>query len=386
MKIVMHRYGSICEPDLLDAFHSFQFTVIEEDSEIHQKVISPDKRISLIAESILTNKPDFVFSINFFPYISEVCQRLNTLYVCLSVDCPVLEFFSVSIRNKCNRIFLFDYNQYLQFKDENPDCIFYLPLGTNTDRWDAVFADSDSLPFLYDVSFVGSLYTEKSLYPTLTLSDFDRGFGDGLIQAQTKFPGLSLIEDTLTAETASHIKAACGRFPSLLDAFCNTDSYVSANYVLGMEIASMQRIHTLNLLATKFPVDLFTRSDSSALRQVRCHDGVTTHTEMPLIFRQSKINLNITIPSIQTGLSQRIWDILGCGGFLLSNYQMELPEYFEIGTDLDCYETPAELTEKVSYYLSHEDIRLQITQNGYEKVKEKHSVKRRVLEMINIIF
>lgn len=386
MKIVMHRYGSICEPDLIEAFRSFQFTVIEEDSEIHQKAISPDKRISLIAEAILTHKPDFVFSINFFPYISEVCQRLNTLYVCLSVDCPVLEFFSVSIRNKCNRIFLFDYNQYLQFKDENPDCIFYLPLGTNTDRWDAVFADSDSLPFLYDISFVGSLYTEKSLYPTLTLSDFDRGFCDGLLQAQTKFPGLSLIEDTLTEETVSRIKAACGRFPSLPDTFCNTDSYVSANYVLGMEIASMQRIYTLNLLATKFPVDLFTRSDVSPLKQVHCHGGVTTHTEMPLIFKQSKINLNITIPSIQTGLSQRIWDVLGCGGFLLSNYQMELPEYFEIGTDLDAYETPDELIEKVNFYLSHEDIRLQIAENGYRKVKEKHSVSRRVLEMINIIF
>lgn len=386
MKIVMHRYGSICEPDLIEAFRSLEFTVIEEDTEIHQKAIAPDKRIALIAEAILTHRPAFVFSINYFPYISEVCQRLDTLYVCFSVDCPVLEFFSASIRNRCNRIFLFDYNQYLQFKDENPTCIFYLPLGTNTDRWDAVFENSRDIPVMYDVSFVGSLYTEKSTYPSLSLSEFDRGFCDGLIRAQAKFPGLSLIEDTLSPEMISRIKNTSASFPVLPDAFRETDAYVVSNYILGMEIASYQRIRTLNTLAKHFQVDLFTRSDVSSLIGVCCHGGVTTHTEMPLIFKQSKINLNITIPSIQTGLSQRIWDVLGCGGFLLTNYQMELPEYFEIGTDLDAYETHEELKEKVAYYLKHEDVRRSIAESGYQKVKEKHSVIHRVLEMLNIIF
>ena len=136
MNILFHRYGSICEPDIIDAFRALNFTVIEEDMEMKQKLIDGEKRISILVEQILTLNPVFVFSINYFPYISEVCKRLNRLYVCLSVDCPVLELFSVSIRNKCNRIFLFDYNQYLQIKEENPDCIFYLPLGSNVDRWD----------------------------------------------------------------------------------------------------------------------------------------------------------------------------------------------------------------------------------------------------------
>ena len=127
MEILFHRYGSICEPDIIEAFRSLGVMVDEEDSEIHQKNISGDVRIKILAERILTKKPAFVFSINYFPYISEVCQKLNVLYVCLSVDCPVLEFFSNSIHNDCNRIFLFDYNQYLQFKDENPECIFYYP-------------------------------------------------------------------------------------------------------------------------------------------------------------------------------------------------------------------------------------------------------------------
>lgn len=385
MEILFHRYGSICEPDIIDAFNSLGITVLEETTEIHQKSIDGETRIKLLAEQLLTHQISFVFSINYFPYISEVCQRLHVLYVCLSVDCPVLELYSVSIRNDCNRIFLFDYNQYLQIKEENPDCIFYLPLGCNTNRWDAVL-NSVSREYLYDVSFVGSLYTEKSSYPPLALSDFDRGFADGLIEAQLKLPGLSLIEEALPVSLASSLKTAAPDFQTLSDPCRNTDSFVAANYCLGMRISELERIRTLNALAENFHVDLFTRSDTSSLKGVQCHGGVSTHTQMPQIFYCSKINLNITMRSIQTGISQRVWDILGCRGFLLSNYQTEIPEYLQIGSDLDCYESTGELKEKIAFYLVHDDLRCEIADHGYQTVKEKHTCLHRIITILNTVF
>lgn len=399
MEILFHRYGSICEPDIIEAFQSLGLTVTEEDSEIYEKNIPADTRIKVLAEKILLSKPAFVFSINYFPYISEICQKLNVLYVCLSVDCPVLEFFSDSIHNSCNRIFLFDYNQYLQFKDENPECIFYLPLGTNTDRWDEVLADAgnsngknDAKHWLYDVSLVGSLYTEKSPYDDLALSEFDRGFADGLVESQLKFSGLDLVNEVLSDQLVQELKSAKSRMAdnhwdryTLADSFTDTDKYVAANYYLGMRVSQLERIRLLNMLAKDFKVELFTRSDASALENVKVHGGVSTHKEMPEIFNRSKINLNITIRPIQTGLSQRVWDVLGCRGFLLTNYQMEIPEYLQVGADLDCYESPAELKEKVAYYLSHEEERMEIAHHGYEAVKNKHTCRHRVAEILKIV-
>ncbi len=124
MKIIIHRYGSICEPDIIEAFQACNITVIEDSAEIRQKSISPETRISVLGKLVLTHRPVFVFSINFFPYISEICERLGVLYVSLSVDCPVLELFSCSVKNRCNRIFLFDYMQYQKFYPENPEGIF----------------------------------------------------------------------------------------------------------------------------------------------------------------------------------------------------------------------------------------------------------------------
>lgn len=395
MEILFHRYGSICEPDIIDAFKSLGITVLEENSEIYEKAISADVRIKVLAEKILLHKPVFVFSINYFPYISEVCQRLNTLYVCLSVDCPVLEFFSDSIHNSCNRIFLFDYKQYTQFYNENPECIFYLPLGTNTNRWDEVLCDIKNTTkerFLYDVSMVGSLYTEKSPYGKLKLSEMDRGFVDGIMESQRRFMGMDLLEEAITDDLVASIKNADAKCDSkswqsyvLPDVFCDTDRYVALNYYLGMHMSKEERVDTLNALAKDYKVELFTRSDARALKGVHVHGGVTTHKEMPLVFYRSKINLNMTIRPIQMGLSQRVWDVLGCEGFLLSNYQAEIPEYLEVGKDLDFYETIAELKQKVAYYLEHEDVRMEIAHHGYETVKAKHTCRHRVAEMLKIV-
>lgn len=388
MDILFYRYGSICEPDILQSFRDLGINIIEEKTEIFQKSIPAATRIKLLAEKLFTHPVHIVFSINFFPHVSDVCEKMHIPYVCWSVDCPVLELFSISIRNRCNRIFLFDYEQYRRFHPENPDGIFYLPLATNPTRWDSVLStitDSDRAKYSSDISFVGSLYTEKSPLSTLNLPPYIQGMIDGITQAQTKVYGYNFLEDMASDEIVSAIKFADSRYLTIPKPFTDIDKYVVANYYLGMAVSEAERIQTLNSLAEDFDITLYTRSDTTGLQNVICRDGVSTLTEMPKVFHCSKINLNITMKPIQAGLSLRIWDILGCGGFLLSNYQAEIPEYFEVGKELDCYESLTDLKEKVAFYLTHDDIRAEIANYGYQKVKQFHTYKHRIASIINIL-
>ena len=153
----------------------------------------------------------------------------------------------------------------------------------------------------------------------------------------------------------------------------------------GLKLADVEREWTFNRLAQQFHVNLYTNSDASPLPNVHCMGPALTLTEMPMIFHASKINLNITMRPIETGLSLRIWDVLGCAGFLITNYQAEIPEYFEIGRDLETYESMEELEQKVQYYLTHEDERIEIAINGYEKVSRLHTYEKRVAEMIRVL-
>ena len=189
MEILFYRYNSICEPDILQVFTHFGITVHVEDMEMHRKNVSPRECAGKVAEWILQKPIAFVFSINFFPAISYTCEKLKVPYVCWSVDSPVPELFSNALKNSYNRIFLFDKAQYDFFSPVNPNCIYYLPLATNVNRWEEIvlsMTDADFETYGGDVAFVGSLYTEKCKYDKLTLSDHTCGFVDGLMEAQLK--------------------------------------------------------------------------------------------------------------------------------------------------------------------------------------------------------
>ncbi|WP_304428935.1 glycosyltransferase family protein, partial [Faecalibaculum rodentium] len=113
------------------------------------------------------------------------------------------------------------------------------------------------------------------------------------------------------------------------------------------------------------------------------HGIVDYYTEMPLVFNRSRINLNITRRGIQTGMPLRAIDILGSGGFLLSNFQSDFLEYFVPGEDFVYFESREDLVQKVDYYLDHEAERQAIARSGHDKVAAAHTYRHRVREMLD---
>ena len=104
----------------------------------------------------------------------------------------------------------------------------------------------------------------------------------------------------------------------------------------------------------------------------------------PKIYHCSKINLHITPKTIQSGISLRVFDVLGSKGFLITNYQKEICDYFEPGVDLVVYDSLPDLERKVAYYLEHEEERRQIAENGYRKVCESFTYDIALRELLDI--
>ena len=387
MNLLFYRYNSICEPDLIDVFGMLGCTVDEITEEMERKDVSAKECLSLVSAALKKKRYDLVFSINFFPIVSEVCNIFKIPYACWIVDSPVMELYSDSIRNPWNRIFLFDYALYEEFAAENPDCIFYLPLGANYDRLDPLIqsiSEADENRFSADVSFIGSLYTEKCPYNRLKDTDtYLKGYLDGLIEAQLKVYGYNFLEECITDNILQEFKEKVP-FYVFPEKSNPNERAAMAHLYLGNKVTEQERLRLLNVISQRYSLDLYTGSDASVLPKAR-HKGLAkTMTEMPKIFHLSKINLNFTSKPIRTGLPLRIWDILGAGGFVLTNYQSEIPEYFEIGRDLETYASEEELLDKIGYYLSHEEERKAIAQNGYRKAKECYSLKNKVQQLLAV--
>ena len=161
--ILVYRYNSICEPAVIRSLKALGHNVIEITEEMTNKQITPQQCINLLKEQLLSKKIDAIFSIKFFPVVSEVSKIFKVPYICITVDCPILELYSDSIKNEWNRIFMFDYTQYEEFAPKNPNCIFYLPLAADIEHYDQVVStitEADN-KFKSDISFVGSLIRLK---------------------------------------------------------------------------------------------------------------------------------------------------------------------------------------------------------------------------------
>lgn len=391
MNILFYRFNNIYEADVISAFRDLGINVIEERAQMEKRIAAPGDAVDLVAQHIMDNRQRntpllFVFSVNYIPALSEVCQLTNTLYVCWTVDCPVVELFHKSICNKCNRIFLFDKAQFQRFAPYNPNCIFYLPLGANVERIDRTVASvssEDRLAFSSEISFVGSLFSEVNPFRRISgLDDYTKGYIDGLIEAQMKVYGYNFMEDSIPSTLIDKLKEDSGDF-SDKDFVEPIDRYIAAHTYVNMELAQTERIRTLSALSKDFHIKLYTQSDATVLPDVHVCGPANSFKETPKIYHLSKINLNITHRSIQTGLPLRIFDVLGAGGFLITNYQEELEDFFEIGRDLEVYSSLDELYEKCTYYLSHGEERETIAGNGCEKVKNMHTVQRRVAQIIS---
>ena len=262
MKLLFYRYGNICEPDIIEAFQELGFGVEEITTEITNKAVSPQMCIELVSQHLFAHPVDFVFSINFYPAVSEVCNIFHLPYLCWTVDSPVMELFTKSIQNPCNRIFLFDRATYDEISPLNPGNVFHLPLATNISQKDQLIqtASADTLNrYRARVSFVGSLYSEKCAYDRLDAPhSYLTGYLNGLMQAQLKVYGYYFIEEVLPDSIIQEFIAHFPHFyhlPEEMESFL-TDRITLSQLYIGTKISAMERDLVMKHLSDRFPVTI----------------------------------------------------------------------------------------------------------------------------------
>ncbi|MCM1542996.1 MAG: DUF3880 domain-containing protein [Blautia sp.] len=330
--------------------------------------------------AIRSFSPQYVFSFNYFSIISKVCNTLDVTYVSWVYDNPLVALYSYTLANPCNRVFLFDRQEYLFFRNNGIPTVHYLPLAAAPGRL-RPDASSQRICGKYkaEISFVGSLYTEPKhqLYNRLQgLPDFTRGYLDAIMQVQKRTYGISVIEESLNDDILAELRKACPCPPNRDGV--ETESYLYSNYFLLRQVTAMERTELIRKIADRYPLQLYTNDKTWRYPGCTNHGAIDYYQEAPYVFRHSRINLNITLRSIKSGIPLRVFDIMGSQGFLLTNYQEDFLDLFVPEEDFVYYADAEDLMSRVEYYLSHEKERLEICQNGYEKVCRSHTYEKRI--------
>ncbi|MDE6314825.1 MAG: glycosyltransferase [Lachnospiraceae bacterium] len=385
--ILICRYQSICEPDVIAGFEKNGYRVEEFTKEIQDPDYDVDY-LQQLAEVILANHYDFIFSMNFFPIISKLCNALRLPYVCWQVDAPFFLLNAPEISGEYNCIFLFDRKLYQQYRHKNPQGIYHLPLAANTERLQNTVLNclpEKKLRCGKEIAFIGSLYTEKSVFNRIRqMPQKLKKELEILIEKQLAQGQQDLLAELLTPELINDFFQVVS-LDAMPEGYQVDKRLFLADEYLAVKVTELERIRLLNRLAEEFAVSVYTQSDISPLHNIRFCGSADSLYEMPHIFKYSKINLNPTAKGIHTGISQRVWDVLGAGGFLICNAQPEVLETFEAGKDLEVYYSLEELADKCRYYLRYEKERRRIAVQGLQKVQKYHTYEKRIGQMLQII-
>lgn len=386
MKILFLEWNGFCNKDMKESYEALGHTVISYPFSPPNYRHDPAYE-NLLIQEFRKHSPNYVFTFNYYPIISHACNQEGLAYVAWVYDSPYITLYSYTIIFPCNHIFVFDKDFAYEFIKNGIPTVHYLPLAANTKRLDQMtnfdYFQKSPAANKADISFVGSLYTEDNKSGFFSrfdnLSPYTSGYLDAVMNAQKNVFGYNFVQETLTSDIIADMQRVCPSMPN--SDGVDSSEYAYAQYYLNRKITSVERTELIKAITCLYPVDLYTHNQSFQFSNLIVHNPVDSYSVAPYIYKSSKINLNISLRSIKTGIPLRAFDIMGAGGFLLTNYQSDFFDYFMPGDDFAFYDSQTDLLDKITYYLQHDAERLQMAASAHDKIVKAHTFVHRIKEM-----
>lgn len=325
---------------------------------------------------------ELCMSFNYFPIIASICNVVGIPYVSWVYDSPHLTLFSRTIFYSTNYIFHFDRSACEMLREQGVSHCFHLPLAVDGEAFRRKLRGGSGIE--RDVSFVGSFYTNQFNYfdQIKEWEEYARAECLALVEAQKFCYQEERIRSRISSDTVEKLVRVADL--KLSDKY-HERPLDMAVMTLQKKVTVEERRELLSAVSKQFETSIYTNSDVHKIPYVRSRGTVDYLTQMPKVFAGSRINLNITLRSIESGMPLRTLDIMACGGFLLSNYQPELAEYFEEGKELVLFYSKEDCLDKIAYYLDHEEERVQIAEAGCRKVGELFSYRRQLGKIFEVL-
>lgn len=381
MKILFYDMGAYNQKDIEYSLQKmgiscksilYKLENIYEDNYFEKKV------------TLLLNAENYsaVFSVNYYPILADICHGLELPYLSWSYDSPLnIHRIEETLGYRTNYVFFFDRAECEKYWNKGYENVFHLPLAVNTDRLDEILiTNQDRYKYAADISMVGQLYDGSLPALMAPMGEFEKGYITALIETQMRLYGCYFLEEMISEELLGRINQAYAKFGQNKLKLTKDGLIVS----VAKHITHMERTLLLEILGEMYSVHLYGPDKGEKLSGVTWHGSAGYFDEMPKIFKLSKVNLNVSLKCIQSGIPLRAIDIMGCGGFLLTNYQPEIAEHFVDGEELVMYTSLEDAVAKCNYYLEHEDERIEIAKKGYLKVQSMFQYEDRLSAMLQV--
>ncbi len=322
-----------------------------------------------VLKELRAHRPHFIIMLDAIGLMPGLFEAEEIPYISWFFDNP-FNWLNKKHVSDYYHTFVWDKTYVDNLKDMGFKHVHYLPLGAN----ETVFSPRASQQQC-DISFVGS-----SLWkiPDLPFENKAKQlFIELIAKLLCKTPWLSIwtIIDAVVKEYGTSFTLDDPERRNEFELFVQ-------NYA--------RTIYRKQIIQAILPLNPWLYGDQDWKRLITKKGGVykgriNNRIDLPVLYSNSAINLNITVPQLRDSFSHRAFEIPACGGFLLSDYRPEAESFFDLDSEIVCFKTLGELSDKANYYLRHPEERQRIAENGRKRVLAEHTYTHRLKKMIEYL-
>ncbi|MGL4721725.1 MAG: CgeB family protein [Desulfovibrionaceae bacterium] len=353
---------------------------IEHSSVILPNVLTAGEYKKILSQEYSLGRPNFILTTNHTCFdrnaiFSEIIESLSIPVASYFMDNPYLDIEKQPERTrKYTSVFTYDADTVKYIKSCLFENVYYLPLGTDTERFTPGKNPRNSTIHNNIVGFLGSSHQAhitrhaQYLYPSIL---------------REKAQEISL----RYKESADYIPCTLLKreYPQCYNMYKKLDKYVMREYEQYIIYLATYKKREENIMAASIlPITVSGDTGWNSIKgnkNIRLMEGIS-YAHAQYFYRQMEILLNSVCTQMKNAVNQRVFDVPATGTFVLTEYTEQIENVFDIGKEIICYKNKEELQEYLLYYHKNESERRKIVAKGRERIIKEHDYRHRLREIV----
>jgi spore maturation protein CgeB len=326
--------------------------------------------LTALTESLSLYKPDFVFSVNYLGFddtyrVGDFLNLIGFPTVVYCVDSPLFILPKPQIPAlKVSTTFVWEKTLIPLLQAMGAKDVHYLPLGSDPDKFKP--------------------------WPNSKINKKFSFVGDSMAVAQLKMRERLSTEGVTRAYELAEILKSGKRLDTLLETMTPREVglHDKRQDIWRLAVWSATAGKRFSLLKTIKHEDLSIYGDSGwhrVMPTVNLMGRIPYGEHVSEVYSSSYININSTNCQMPTAVNQRVFDVPLSGGFILTDAQEEMNEFFNVGTEAITYSSVEDFTDKAKYYFDNPSERDKVILAGRERVLRDHTYEARFKVMLDVL-
>jgi spore maturation protein CgeB len=196
---------------------------------------------------------------------------------------------------------------------------------------DCKLLDFDEKEYACDISFVGMQYVDGryAYFRNHLIEQFQDELNNIAYEMMARWDNTDHIHGTMSEQLIKAMMALLDNTPE--NAINMPERTYFEEVVIARAVAYTERRLMMEAVADLNP--RWYGADAEGKDQISGVDyrpRLYYEDTLPKAYNLSRINLSTGLHSISSGVPLRVFDIMGAGGFIITNYQPEIPELFDV--------------------------------------------------------